>query len=73
MAYYVIPHREIAEVPAHTGCTIRFYKNRVDQGVGFSDVCAGEYYPAVSLYKDARVPFNFGRNFKFPPPDTKRS
>jgi hypothetical protein len=68
MAYYVIPHREIAQVSKHKGSAVRFYKNGVDQGVAFSDVWAGEYYPAVSLYKDARVTFNFGPDFKYPPP-----
>ena len=60
MAYFVVPHREAGQVPKHKGGQIRFYKNGEDQGVAFNDVLSGEYYPAVSLYKNARVTYNFG-------------
>jgi hypothetical protein len=67
MAYYVIPHREPAQTPQHKGSKILFYKNGVSQGAAFSDVWQGEYYPAVSLFKNARVTYNFGPDFKYPP------
>ncbi|KAK7865162.1 hypothetical protein R5R35_002221 [Gryllus longicercus] len=50
---------------------IIFYKNGVCQGVAFSDIYGGAYFPALSLHKSATVSVNFGPNFKFPPPDTQ--
>jgi Set1/Ash2 histone methyltransferase complex subunit ASH2 len=37
------------------------------QGTGFKDVCAGGYFPAISLFKNVTVSVNFGPNFKFAP------
>nr|CAG4643833.1 EOG090X03NS [Lepidurus arcticus] len=51
------------------GSKIRFYKNGVLQGTAFQDVFAGNYYPAVSVFKSVTVSVNFGPNFKFPPKD----
>eukprot|EP00743_Colponemidia_sp_Colp-15_P007791 GILK01008435.1.p1 GENE.GILK01008435.1~~GILK01008435.1.p1 ORF type:complete len:400 (-),score=66.58 GILK01008435.1:49-1173(-) len=48
------------------GC-IHFFKNGVDQGVAFTDVYEGLYFPAASLYMRATVTFNFGPVFKYPP------
>jgi hypothetical protein len=42
----------------------------VPQGVAFKDVWQGHYSPAVSLFKNAKVTFNFGPDFKFPPSDS---
>ena len=47
---------------------IDFFKNGVHQGTGFRDIYAGNYYPAISLYKNVTVSLNFGPNFKYPPP-----
>lgn len=51
-----------------TGSSVSFFKNGVSQGVAFEGVWAEVYYPAASLYKAATVEFNFGPNFKHPPP-----
>lgn len=57
------------------GSAVAFTRNGVLQGVAFRDcVLEGTYYPTASLFtaqkqKDgARVSFNFGPDFKFPPP-----
>ena len=55
------------------GSRITFYKNGRSQGLAFSDVNAGTYYPAASLYKGATVSFNFGPKFKFPPEERFRA
>uniref|UniRef100_A0A7S0CW44 SPRY domain-containing protein n=2 Tax=Amorphochlora amoebiformis TaxID=1561963 RepID=A0A7S0CW44_9EUKA len=47
---------------------IEFFKNGVSQGVAFENVRAGNYHPAVSLYMDASVTFNFGPGFAHEPP-----
>lgn len=36
------------------------YKNGSSQGIAYEDVFEGVYYPAVSLYKNAKVSFNKG-------------
>lgn len=36
------------------------YKNGSSQGIAYEDVFEGVYYPAVSLYKNAKVGFNKG-------------
>eukprot|EP00742_Colponemidia_sp_Colp-10_P006111 GILJ01006539.1.p1 GENE.GILJ01006539.1~~GILJ01006539.1.p1 ORF type:complete len:414 (-),score=59.97 GILJ01006539.1:13-1209(-) len=51
------------------GC-IHFFKNGVDQGVAFTDIYEGLYFPAASLYMRACVTFNFGPVFKYPPDST---
>ncbi len=38
------------------------------QGLMFSNLARGEYFPAVSVYMGARVRLNFGPQFRFPPP-----
>ena len=70
MAYHVVTHKETHEVVPHKGSKIKFFKNGEDQGVAFHDVChaAEGYYPAVSVFKNARVTYNFGPDFKYPPP-----
>jgi len=49
------------------GSKVMFFKNGKCQGVAFTDMFEGYYYPAVSLYKNATVTANFGPKFKFPP------
>ena len=43
------------------------YKNGQEVGQAFQDFHAGIYYPAVSLYKNVTIRFNFGPDFKYPP------
>uniref|UniRef100_A0A8C4QHN1 Ash2 like, histone lysine methyltransferase complex subunit n=1 Tax=Eptatretus burgeri TaxID=7764 RepID=A0A8C4QHN1_EPTBU len=47
-----------------------FYRNGQNQGVAFEDIFDGNYYPAISLYRNCTVTVNFGPIFKFPPKDT---
>ncbi|XP_049792605.1 set1/Ash2 histone methyltransferase complex subunit ASH2-like [Schistocerca nitens] len=51
------------------GSKLIFYKNGVSQGVAFTDIYGGSYYPSLSLHKSSTVSVNFGPNFKFPPTD----
>ncbi|XP_064392720.1 set1/Ash2 histone methyltransferase complex subunit ASH2-like [Halichondria panicea] len=53
------------------GSYITFYKNGEPQGTAWSDLFAGVYYPALSLYKGVTVTANFGPDFKCPPKDVK--
>ena len=51
--------------------TVRFFVNGIDGGVAFDRVKCHrrkKYYPAVSLYMDAKVRWNFGPNFRYSPP-----
>ncbi|KAL3875354.1 hypothetical protein ACJMK2_033311 [Sinanodonta woodiana] len=50
-----------------TGSKMIVFKNGKSQGVAFSDVFEGLYYPAISLYKNAKVTVNFGPEFKCQP------
>ncbi|CAB1104199.1 unnamed protein product [Ectocarpus sp. CCAP 1310/34] len=47
---------------------IRFFKNGRDQGVAYSAMKPGTYFPAVSLYMGGSVRVNFGPDFVYPPP-----
>jgi len=49
------------------GSKITFYKNGESLGDAFTDIYAGDYYPAVALYKYAKVKVNFGPKFRNPP------
>ena len=48
------------------GSEIIFFKNGISQGVAFTDIEEGNYYPAVSLFMGAQCDLNFGPDFKFP-------
>jgi len=50
---------------------IEFFKNGKSMGEAFSNVQAGNYYPAVSLYGNAKARFTFGPDFKYPPSNGK--
>lgn len=50
-----------------TGSHMICYKNGEEVGCMFSDVNAGVYYPAASLYKNVTITFNFGPKFKYHP------
>jgi len=63
--------KEDEEPPRLDNSEIRFFKNGIDQGVAFSNVYEGTYYPAGSLYGGAVVKFNFGPKFKYPPSKEK--
>ena len=47
--------------------TLTYYKDGQCLGTAFTDIFAGDYYPAVASYKCAKVKFNFGPKFRFPP------
>lgn len=54
------------------GSEISFFKNGVCQGVAFTDINGGCYYPAASMYTlpnepNCVVKFNFGPDFDFYP------
>ena len=70
---YYEDHDELSEALRNlrplTGAKIHFFKNGVHQGIGFQDIYAGNYYPALSLFKNVTVSVNFGPNFKYPPKD----
>jgi Set1/Ash2 histone methyltransferase complex subunit ASH2 len=57
------------------GSEITFFRNGVCQGTAYTNISAGEYFPAASMYtlpspeKKCSVQFNFGPNFHFPPTD----
>nr|VZI33918.1 unnamed protein product [Spirometra erinaceieuropaei] len=53
------------------GSKITFYRNGECMGVAFSDIFAGPYFPAISIYKSATVTVNFGPEFKHPPSPTE--
>lgn len=48
---------------------IIFYKNGVSQGVAYTDIFGGAYFPTLSLFKSSTASVNFGPNFKYPPND----
>ena len=45
---------------------IRFFKNGKDQGVAYKEIPSGIFFPAVSLFKAAKVRVNFGPSFILP-------
>ncbi|XP_077248826.1 protein TRAUCO-like [Tasmannia lanceolata] len=56
------------------GSEISFFKNGICQGVAFTDLYGGRYYPAASMYTlpnqpNCVVKFNFGPDFEFFPQD----
>lgn len=67
----VPPGQDPAPLP---GSVVAFTRNGVLQGEAFRDIPEGTYYPTVSLFtlqrqkEGAKVAFNFGPEFKFPPP-----
>ncbi|CAG5088403.1 Oidioi.mRNA.OKI2018_I69.PAR.g11829.t1.cds [Oikopleura dioica] len=40
--------------------SVTFYRNGKSLGTAFKNIYDGEYFPAISLYKDAKVTVNFG-------------
>jgi hypothetical protein len=49
--------------------TITFYKNGVSQGIAYSNLAAGTYFPSCGLFQNQSGAINFGQKpFKFPPP-----
>ncbi|KAH8865739.1 Set1/Ash2 histone methyltransferase complex subunit ASH2 [Schistosoma japonicum] len=51
------------------GSKITFYRNGKCMGTAFTNIYAGTYFPAISIYKSATVSVNFGPYFKYPPTD----
>ncbi|EJD74208.1 SPRY domain-containing protein [Loa loa] len=54
------------------GSWIEFYRNGKSCGIAFTDIYAGFYYPAVSLFQGATVRCNFGPSFRYPVPPGAR-
>ncbi|CAF3516847.1 unnamed protein product [Rotaria socialis] len=52
------------------GGKIIFYKNGVNQGVAFTNICEGNYCAAISIYYGATVSANFGPRFVHSPTDS---
>jgi len=52
------------------GSEIRFYRNGKSLGQAFADINDGIYYPAVSLYRGAKVKVNFGEKGWSKTPET---
>jgi Set1/Ash2 histone methyltransferase complex subunit ASH2 len=48
------------------GSKIYFFKNGKCEGVAFTDVYGGAYYPTISIHKSATVSLNYGPGFKYP-------
>lgn len=46
---------------------LTFFKNGECLGTAFEDIYAGDYFPAVATYKNAKVRLNFGPKFRHPP------
>jgi len=49
------------------GSWIQFYRNGSPLGKAFENIKEGVYYPALSLFKTAKVKVNFGPEWKNPP------
>lgn len=49
------------------GASITFFKNGESLGQAFTDIYEGDYFPAISSFRCAKVKANFGPKFKFPP------
>lgn len=64
---------ELKNMKPLKGSKLAFYKNGKNMGTAFSDINAGTYYPAVSLYKSVTVSVNFGPTFKYPPKEKYKS
>jgi hypothetical protein len=47
--------------------TMRVFVNGADQGIAFDQIPQNQWYPAVSIYRDAVVQGRFVRPFKFDP------
>uniref|UniRef100_A0A0N5C7T6 B30.2/SPRY domain-containing protein n=1 Tax=Strongyloides papillosus TaxID=174720 RepID=A0A0N5C7T6_STREA len=56
------------ERPVIKGSKIEFFLNGQSCGVAFEDIYEDFYYPAVSIYENAKVTCNFGPNFIHQPP-----
>lgn len=49
------------------GSKILFFKNGKCEGLAYSDIYGGLYYPAIALHKSVTVSLNFGPKFKHQP------
>ncbi|KAK4754784.1 hypothetical protein SAY87_008541 [Trapa incisa] len=72
--YVAAPGTKEDEQKVVPGSEISFFKNGVCQGVAFTNIYGGRYYPAASLYTHPNQPscevkFNFGPDFEFFPED----
>uniref|UniRef100_A0A0N4ZPB7 B30.2/SPRY domain-containing protein n=1 Tax=Parastrongyloides trichosuri TaxID=131310 RepID=A0A0N4ZPB7_PARTI len=55
--------------PIAKGSRIEFFHNGESCGTAFQDIYQDFYFPAVSIFENARVTCNFGPNFIHPPPE----
>jgi hypothetical protein len=47
-------------------CFIKFFKNGIEQPIGFRGILEGSYHAAITLYNFSQSHVNFGPKFKFP-------
>lgn len=64
----------IVDICNFAGSKISFFKNGVCQGIAFTNLFGGRYYPAASMYTlpnqtNCQVRFNFGPDFDIFPQD----
>ena len=53
--WYLIDNHIHAKLKPGKGSRVQFYKNGKPLGVAFTDIHDGVYYPAISLFKSAKV------------------
>lgn len=58
---------------SHPASKIEFFKNGQSQGIAWSNIVRGTYFPAVSLYMGAQVSLNFGPKFCYSLPSNANS
>ncbi|TMS32930.1 hypothetical protein L596_000721 [Steinernema carpocapsae] len=49
------------------GSKIEFFLNGKSCGVAYTNIYAGQYYPAVSIYQESQITCNFGPRMKYLP------
>lgn len=62
------PNRKFNQMPLLSGSQLVFFVNGKQAGAPFSNLILGKHYPAISLFNNAKVKFNFGPDFVYPPP-----
>ncbi|OQV21068.1 Set1/Ash2 histone methyltransferase complex subunit ASH2 [Hypsibius exemplaris] len=59
--------KELQSLTPQRNSRIMFFKNGKSLGDAFTNIYAGQYFPCISLYKNATVKVNYGPRFDFPP------
>lgn len=57
----------LKELKPLIGSKIEFFLNGESCGTAFTDIYFGTYYPAISIYRSAKIRCNFGPVFEYPP------